>query len=151
MAHAHKANSFLRAGLHAGKVADTISLAADERHLRRKLMTCAGGLQVLVDFEKAVALEDGDALVLDNGQLVRVKATEEPLMEVRGRDGLHLMQLCWHVGNRHLEAQIEKDRILLRQDHVISAMLEGLGASLRQVKETFTPEHGAYHGHGHSH
>jgi urease accessory protein len=72
-------------------------------------------------------------------------------MEVRGRDGLHLMQLCWHVGNRHLEAQIEKDRILLRQDHVISAMLEGLGASVRQVKETFTPEHGAYHGHGHSH
>jgi urease accessory protein len=55
---------------------------------------------------------------------------------------------AWHIGNRHLEAQIEATRILIRRDHVIAKMLEQLGAQVTDVRETFTPEHGAYaHGH----
>jgi urease accessory protein len=58
------------------------------------------------------------------------------------------MQLAWHIGNRHLEAQIERERILLRRDQVIAHMLEQRGASLKAVREPFSPERGAYaHGH----
>ena len=48
----------------------------------------------------------------------------------------------------HLEAQIEAERILIRPDHVIAAMLKGLGARITPVRETFSPESGAYtHAH----
>ena len=59
------------------------------------------------------------------------------------------MQLAWHIGNRHLPAQIEETRILIRRDRIIRHMLETLGATITDVSEPFHPEHGAYHGHEH--
>ena len=123
-------------------------LDAQARHLRRKLLTLPDGSEVLVDFAKPVRLEDGDCLVLEDGRLVQLACLPEDLMEVRGRDGLHLCQLAWHIGNRHLEAQIEVARILIRPDYVIGHMLEGLGATVKPTREAFSPEHGAY-GHAH--
>lgn len=122
----------------------TVHLEAHDRHLRRKLLTLANGVEVLVDFERPVQLKDGDCLVLENGRLVRVAALPEDLLEVRGQNGRHLARLAWHIGNRHLEAQIEETRILIRPDHVIAAMLEGQGAIVTAVRETFSPESGAY-------
>ena len=102
----------------------------------------------MIDFAKTVKLEDGDCLVLEDGRLIKIAAEAEPLMVVQGRDGVHLAQLAWHIGNRHLEAQIEKQRILIRPDRVIAQMLQGLGATVQDTVETFSPEHGAYaHGH----
>jgi urease accessory protein len=81
--------------------------------------------------------------------VARVVAAQEELMEVTARDQRHLVELAWHIGNRHLPAEIAPGRILLRRDRVIRAMLEQLGASLRDVSEPFAPEHGAYHTHDH--
>lgn len=121
---------------------------SSERHLRRKLITLQHGDEVLVDLEKPIKFADRDCLILEDGRLVQIIASDEELLEITARDAVHLMQLAWHIGNRHLEAQIETTRILIRQDHVIAKMLEQLGAEVTPVREAFTPEHGAYaHGH----
>lgn len=118
------------------------------RHLRRKLITLQHGDEVLVDLEKPIKFEDRDCLILEDGRLVQIIASDEELLEVTARDAVHLTQFAWHIGNRHLEAQIETTRILIRRDHVIAKMLEQLGAQVKEVREMFTPEHGAYsHGH----
>ena len=133
-------------------VADRIALDHTARHRRRIVFTTAGGLQFLLDLDHAQALRDGDGLVLEDGRLVVVKALAEPLLEVRARDARHLTALAWQIGNRHLEAQIESHRILIRRDHVIADMLRGLGGELREIDEIFEPESGAYsHGHGNGH
>lgn len=133
-------------------VVDRIALDHTARHRRRVVFTTAGGLQFLLDLEHAQALRDGDGLVLEDGRLVVVKALPEPLLEIRGKDARHLAALAWQIGNRHLEAQIESQRILIRRDHVIAGMLHGLGAALRDIDEIFEPESGAYsHGHGNGH
>ena len=143
-----RASSFALASFVIEKPWALVSLEAQDRHLRRKLLTLANGAEILVDLEKSVRLEDGDCLVLEDGRLVQIASLPEELMEVRGRDALHLSQLAWHIGNRHLEAQIEVSRILIRPDHVIARMLEGQGGTVRNVRETFSPEHGAYaHAH----
>ena len=106
------------------------------------------GDEVLIDFERAIKLEDGDCLVLEDGKLVRITSLPEDLLEVRGKDSNHLARLAWHIGNRHLEAQIEPTRILIRPDHVIAKMLEGQGATVSKTLEKFSPENGAYaHAH----
>ncbi|MEO9335845.1 urease accessory protein UreE [Mesorhizobium sp. SB112] len=130
---------------------DSVTLAHDERHLRRKVLPLNGGERVLVDFPEPVMLGHGDFLVLEDGRHVGILAAEEELYEIRGRDALHLAQLSWHIGNRHLAAAIEADRILILRDHVIKAMLEGLGAQVSDVVERFRPLRGAYSGHGHDH
>jgi urease accessory protein len=140
------AQSFMRAASVASPVFDSVVLDAQQRHIRRKLLTCQSGGQVLVDFTKPAMLHQGDCLVLEDGRLVEIVAAMEDLMELRGP---HLAHLAWHIGNRHLEAQIEPDRILLRRDPVIAHMLEQQGATVRHVSEAFEPERGAYHTHDH--
>src|SRR5438105_899376 len=130
--------------------ADFVILDFDERHRRRVAMTTVSGLNFLLDLPEAMHLRDGDGLVLDDGRIVEVRATPEELLEVRARDRRHLAQLAWHLGNRHLSAQIEEDRVLIRRDHVIAHMLEHQGAILREVVEPFDPESGAY-SHDHEH
>jgi urease accessory protein len=94
-------------------------------------------------------LHTGDGLKLEEGGFVEVKAAEEDLVEVRGRDAASFARLAWHLGNRHLPAQIEGERILIRDDHVIIDMLKGLGAEVRKVRAPFDPEGGAYGQHNH--
>ncbi len=127
---------------------DVVTLPHDLRHLRRKLLHLSNGSMVMLDLKEAVLFHDGDRLVLDNGDTVEVRAAPEKLFEIKGRDTLHLVELAWHLGNRHLPAQIEAERILILRDHVIRAMLEGLGAQVAEVEEGFQPARGAYHSHG---
>lgn len=130
---------------------DLVVLAQDERHLRRRVLTLQHGDKLFVDLAEPVMLADRDVLVLDDGRHVEIIAAEEELYEIRGRDSPHIAELAWHIGNRHLAAQIEADRILILRDHVIKAMLEGLGATVAEIHAGFSPLRGAYSGHGHGH
>jgi urease accessory protein len=131
------------------KPLDVVVLTHDERHLRRKLLHMAHDDVVMLDLKEPVVLEHGDLLELENGAgHVEVIAAEEPLLEVRPRNMIHQIELAWHLGNRHLAAQIEENRILIERDHVIKSMLEGLGATVAEVTEPFHPVHGAYHSYG---
>jgi len=140
---------------HGRNIWDLAVLSHDERRVRRRAIELVHGDTVLIDFPHPISLESGGALELDNGMLVEVIAGEEPLYEVRGKDHIHLMQLCWHLGNRHLKVQIERewegsgDRILILRDPVIRDMLIGLSATVTAISEPFHPLDGAYaHAHG---
>ncbi|MET3924645.1 urease accessory protein UreE [Devosia sp. 2618] len=133
-----------------GQPYDTITLDHSERRLRRKLLRLAGGDEVMVDFPQTITLEPGSALELEDGRFAAIVAAEELLYDVRGRDTAHLVRLAWHIGNRHTSAQLEAGRILIKRDHVLKTMLEGLGATVSNVTEPFFAEHGAYHSHGDS-
>ena len=141
--------------------ADTVVLDFDDRHRRRMAMTGTRGLEFLLDLENAVALRGGDALVLEDGRLIEVVAAAEPLLEIRGADPLHLVRVAWHLGNRHLPTQIMPKGLRIRRDHVIEAMVKGLGARIIEIEAPFDPEGGAYasshahaseaHAHAHAH
>ena len=131
--------------------ADTVVLDFDDRHRRRMAMTGTRGLEFLLDLENAVALRGGDALVLDDGRLIEVVAAPEPLIEIRGTDPQHLVRVAWHLGNRHLPTQIMAKGLRIRRDHVIEAMVKGLGARVIEIEAPFDPEGGAYAGGGHAH
>src|SRR6266702_6057053 len=133
--------------------ADTVVLDFDDRHRRRMAMTGTRGLEFLLDLENAVALRGGDALVLDDNRLIEVVAAPEPLLESRCNDPHHLIRVAWHLGNRHLPTQIMGKGLRIRRDHVIEAMVKGLGARVIEIEAPFDPEGGAYAsaGHGHAH
>jgi urease accessory protein len=130
--------------------ADTVVLDFDDRHRRRMAMTGTRGLEFLLDLETAVALRGGDALVLEDGRLIEVVASAEPLLEIRGSDPHHLIRVAWHLGNRHLPTQIMPRGLRIRRDHVIEAMVKGLGARVIEIEAPFDPEGGAYADHAHA-
>ena len=131
--------------------ADTVVLDFDDRHRRRMTMTGTRGLAFLLDLEKAVALRGGDALVLEDGRFIEVVAAPEPLAEVRCKDPEHLVRVAWHLGNRHLPTQIMAKGLRIRRDHVIEAMVTGLGARVIEIEAPFDPEGGAYAEAAHAH
>lgn len=137
--------------------AGTITLDEAARHRRRMAMRSDNGIDFLLDLPEARLLRHGDGLVLEDGRVIEVRAAPEALYEVRCHDARHLTALAWQIGNRHLPAQIFEDRILIRHDHVIRDMLEGLGARVVEIEAPFDPEGGAYgdayeaHGHHHHH
>lgn len=136
------------------KIVDTITLDHEARHRRRVALTADGGLSFLLDLANAAVLDDGDALKLDDGSLIAVKAAPEKLIEIRAETPLRLMKLAWHIGNRHVPAEVTPDAIYIAHDHVLLEMVRGLGASVATVERPFRPEHGAYHSHaegGHGH
>jgi urease accessory protein len=147
----------LAPGAWRGPAADHVTLSYDDRHRRRITVTGDHGVRALLDLPHAVLLAGGSGLKLDDGRIVEVRAQVEPLLEVRAKDAASLLRLAWHIGNRHLTAQIEPDRILIRLDHVIAIMLAGLGATVTEVQAPFDPEGGAYggrhiaHDHDHEH
>lgn len=144
-----RAVSVAPAGNASGAAAGKAVLAHDERHLRRRAIELTDGGKVLVDLLEPVTLADGDRLVLEDGRHIEIGAAPEELYDIRARDVVHLTELAWHIGNRHLAAAIDTTRILILRDHVIRDMLEGLGATVADVVEPFSPVRGAYSGHGH--
>lgn len=131
--------------------ADHITLDQDARHRRRILLTSDSGVACLLDLPHAVQMRHGDALLLDDDRLVEILAAAEDLLEIRADSPEHLLKLAWHLGNRHLAAQVQADRILIRHDRVIAQMLENLGATVARVSLPFDPEGGAYGGGHHAH
>lgn len=155
----HTITDILPAGAWVGDPADSVTLDYDGRHRRRIVLTGASGNAYLLDLAEATHLRHGDGLQLPSGGVVKVIAKPEPLLEITAHTPADLIRLAWHIGNRHLAAQVEGDRILIRRDHVIAHMLEHQGAKVCAVEAAFDPEGGAYHdhaarddgGHGHAH
>jgi urease accessory protein len=162
------ATRILPAGTWTGTPADTLVLERDDRHRRRLVMRCVNKTAFLLNLPQVQVMKDGDALELEDGRLIIVRAKAERLLEITARDPAHLVRIAWHLGNRHLPTEIRPDRLLIREDHVIEDMLVKLGASVAHVSEAFDPEGGAYglgavqghdhndhghtaHDHGHDH
>ena len=136
-----------------------VTLDFDDRFRRRKRYVAEGGFAFLLDLEEAIALRQGDGLLLEGGGVILVQAAPEPLIQITAETPERLARLAWHLGNRHLPADLQGGKILIRFDHVIERMLIGLGARLAKVQAPFNPEGGAYgehnrnpeHQHGHHH
>jgi len=139
------------AGVWNGMAADTVILDYDQRHRRRMAMTGVEGVEFLLDLAEAMPLRDGDGLALEDGRIVAVKAAPEPLAEIRADSPAELLRFAWHLGNRHLPAQLDGDVIRIRRDRVIEEMVDGLGATVAHIDAPFDPEGGAYAGGGHHH
>ncbi|MBS9477845.1 urease accessory protein UreE [Ancylobacter radicis] len=157
-----RARSLLPAGnWDASTAADRVVLPHDGRYRRRIAMRGDGDVAFLLDLPEATRLKQGDGLALDDGRIVVVVAAEEPVAEIYAHDAHHLARLAWHLGNRHVPAELLADRIRIARDTVLEEMARGLGATVAIVDAAFEPEGGAYeaaeahghlaHGHAHDH
>lgn len=107
-------------------------------------MRTVSGQEFLLDLPKAARLADGEGLLLSDGSTVLVRARSEHVIDVRATDPAHLTAIAWHLGNRHVPAQILGDSIRIRYDRVILDMLQGLGGRNEVLDAPFHPESGAY-------
>jgi urease accessory protein len=147
-----RATEIVAAGRWEAPPADVVRLDYDHRTRRRIALKCARGLEFLLDLAKSQVLHAGDGVRLEDGRIIAVEAAAERLLEISSADARALARIAWHLGNRHLAAEIGTQAIHIREDHVIADMVRGLGAEVRSVERPFSPEGGAYAaGGGHRH
>jgi len=141
----------------ASRHIDSVILASDQRRVQTGHLTGVKGTQIGLMMPEAVLLRMGDALELDDGSIVDVVIEPEALIEIRGNDLMHLARLAWHLGDRHVPVQVLSNRLRMRRDDALEALLKGLGARLTAIEAPFDPEGGAYatqpahHHHDHDH
>jgi urease accessory protein len=147
-----------RAAVRLDRVADTVSLDHADRTTVPAHLTAEGGLGFEVALAKAGALEDGDALRLDDGRLVAVRAAPEALLEVRAENPARLMRLAWQLGGSHVPAEIGADALHVPASPATAELVRGQGCTASPVTRAFRPEKAAHdhstcghdhHDHGH--
>jgi urease accessory protein len=141
-----RATRILPAGSWAtASVVGEITLDYDRRHRRRHRFTTASGTEILLDLPEAIHIRDGDAMGLEDGTCIAVRAAPEALLEITAPNADSLTRLAWHLGNRHLAVQILPGRLRILHDRVIAEMILLLGGSVSEISAPFDPETGAYH------
>lgn len=145
-----------------GEAVASVTLDYDDRFRRRFRLADDTGEAFMLDLAEATRFGEGDGLALDGGGFILVRAAGEAVADLRCADPVATTKLAWHIGNRHIPLQVLEDGVLrIRDDHVIVAMAERLGAVAVRHVAPFAPEDGAYagevapahgvHEHGHDH
>ncbi|QWN35908.1 urease accessory protein UreE [Cobetia sp. 4B] len=156
---------------------DTLTLPLELRIRGRLRATTDGGREVGLFLDRGPVLRDGDRLASREGEVIRIRAADEPVVTAHIAAGRPMAALCYHLGNRHVqlaigmqtpdtgssegkaeakgEAESATGWVRFPPDHVLEELAERLGATLTHHEAPFDPEPGAYaqagQGHAHSH
>ena len=146
------------------KRAASVELDWDVRQKSRFDATDSQGRHLGVFLPRGTAVRGGDVLVAEDGSLVRVIAAPQAVLEVRAcaehGSPFDLLRAAYHLGNRHVQLELQPERLLLEPDHVLADMLRQMHLIVSETHSAFEPEAGAYaaeghahhdHGHGHCH
>ena len=144
------------------KRATAVLLDWDVRQKSRFDATDSAGRSLAVFLPRGTAVRGGDALVAEDGSLIVVQAAPQAVLVVRhcSEHGspFDLLRAAYHLGNRHVQLELQADRLLLERDHVLADMLRGMHLVVSEEMSAFEPENGAYaapahghHGHAHDH
>ncbi len=124
------------------------TLDHEQRRRARARVQLEDGQTVQVALPRGTVLRDGDVLASDDGELLGIRAADEVLSVVTSKDPHVLARAAYHLGNRHVALQIEPRRLSYPRDHVLDAMLRGLGLEVSEARGPFEPEGGGF-GHDH--
>lgn len=131
-------------------VAAELVLPFELREKSRLRATLPSGEVVAIFTERGSVLRDGDLLCGIDGRVIRIRAAQEATCRIQCATPRALLQCAFHLGNRHVQAQVDVDFLRIRHDPVLVEMLLGLGATVIDETAPFEPERGAYGG-GHVH
>jgi urease accessory protein len=122
-----------------------LTLTLEQRVRSRLRVTLDDGSPAGLFLERGHILRDGDCVAGDDGEVAEVRAAAETVSTARCEDPVQLARVCYHLGNRHVLVQIGPDLVRYHHDHVLDAMVRGLGLSVTVEHAPFEPEWGAYH------
>lgn len=145
--------------------AATLELGWDVRQKSRFDATDSQGRALGIFLPRGSVVRGGDVLVAEDGSLVAVKSALQPVLVVRhcSEHGspFDLLRAAYHLGNRHVQLELQPDHLKLEPDHVLAGLLRQMHLIVSEEQAPFEPESGAYasgahahaagHGHDHGH
>ncbi len=137
--------------------AASVELDWDTRSRSRFDARDSNGRELGVFLPRGQVVRGGDLLVAEDGSMIRVIAAPQPVLVVRfcpkhGR-AFDLMRAAYHLGNRHVQIELQPDQLKIEPDPVLGDLLRAMHLIVDEAMGIFEPEAGAYAatGHGHAH
>ena len=130
---------------------EAIQLSFDTRQKSRFRATLNSGIDIGVDLPRTGILRSGAYIATEQGEILKVDAKAEHLMQVTAPTEFDLLKAAYHLGNRHVPLMLTPNALYFEPDHVLAEMVKGLGLSVSEVEHPFEPESGAYAQHAHDH
>ncbi len=134
------------------KRAATVELDWDVRQKSRFDVTDSMGRTLGVFLPRGTAVRGGDALLAEDGSLIVVKAAAQDVLVVRhcAEHGtpFDLLRAAYHLGNRHVQLELQSDHLKFEPDHVLAEMLRSMHLIVTAERVAFEPEGGAYAAQG---
>ena len=122
-----------------------LTLSSDERrNLRGKRLTDCDQ-ELVLQIPREGKLNDGDILSTnESNYYVEIIAKKEILLEISSNSKLELIKTAYHLGNRHVEVEIDEDILLTKGDYVNENMLKNFNVDIVNTQKKFFPEKGAH-------
>jgi urease accessory protein len=137
------------------KRAPSVEIDWDVRQKSRFDATDSSGRHLGVFLPRGTLVRGGDVLVAEDGSMVRVVAAPQPVLVVRpcSEHGtpFDLVRAAYHLGNRHVQLELQPDHLKFEPDHVLADMLRQMHLIVTEASAAFEPEGGAYAAEGHGH
>ena len=142
------------------KRASSLALDWDTRSKSRFDAHDSTGRHIAVFLPRGTVLRGSDVLVAEDGSLIRVEAAPQTVLQVSvcAEHGtpMDLLRAAYHLGNRHVQLEVQADRLQFEPDPVLADMLRRMHLIVTEAQAAFEPEAGAYgeihaHTHGHGH
>ena len=122
-----------------------LTLSSEERRLVRGKRLTDCDQEIILQLPREGQLNDGDILSTNQSNFyVEIIAKTEDLIEISSNSKIELIKTAYHLGNRHVEVEIEEGILLTKHDYVIKNMLVNFKVDVKNTKKKFFPERGAH-------
>ena len=122
-----------------------LTLSADERRILRGKRLTDCDQEIILQLPRKGKLNDGDILSTSESNFyIEIVAKTESLIEISANSKIELIKTAYHLGNRHVEVEIQEDFLLTKSDYVIENMLKNFNIDIVDTKKKFFPEIGAH-------
>ena len=122
-----------------------LTLSSDERRILRGKRITDCDQEIILQLPRTGKLNDGDILLTDESNFyVEIIAKTENLIEISSISKIELIKTAYHLGNRHVEVEIEEDILLTKGDYIIENMLKNFNVDIVNTQKKFFPERGAH-------
>jgi len=137
--------------IHHNSSFEIVELTFDTRQKSRFRATLNSGIDIGADLPRTGILRSGSFIATEQGDILRIDAKPERLMQVIAQSDFDLVKAAYHLGNRHVPLMLTPSALYFEPDHVLAEMVTGLGLTVFEIEHPFEPESGAYAQHSHEH
>ena len=123
-----------------------LTLSSDQRRIFRGKRKSDCNQELHLQLPREGKLNDGDILLTNHKNLfIKIIAQKENLIEITAKTKSELIKVAYHLGNRHVEIEINENILFTKSDYIIEELLKNFDVVFSKVEKKFFPEIGAFH------
>ena len=110
-----------------------LTLSSDQRRVFRGKRKSDCNQELQLELPREGKLNDGDIIRTNHKNLfVQIIAQKENLIEITAKTYLELIKVAYHLGNRHVDIEINENILFTKSDYIIEKFQQLFGVFFLQ-------------------